>query len=204
MRRTLTLSLATIMAMFGLVFVATPANAATGVTIKTIASKTVNYGARTTILPNVAKSRSVKITSKTLSVKKGSKSYARAAKSVKIPSGTYTVKTTVRYKVKSHGKYGKTKTKSRTQTLKVFQRAKNCATYADFQSVEYDFDDPQMYGDSMDDVATELFNYGVRSTFSDYGDQIIEFRDYPVCGGNGSISVGFENGFAYAKSYYSY
>lgn len=99
--------------------------------------------------------------------------------------------------------YGKARSKSKTQRLTIKKGAKprTCATYGDFQRVNHDFDDPESYGDAKSIVTKKLHGGGKRSSFSDYGDSVIEFRDYKTCKKSASISVGFFNGYAYAKSY---
>lgn len=99
--------------------------------------------------------------------------------------------------------YGGLRSVKRTSTLRVKAGAKprTCATYADFQRVSVDFAEPELYGDSMAVVAATLHNGGKRSTYSDYGDSVIEFRRYRTCAKGAILSVGFFNGDAYAKSY---
>jgi hypothetical protein len=113
-----------------------------------------------------------------------------------------TVTKTVTVRTRNYSRY---KSKSRLQTLviKSGPKPRGCAYYSEFKTVRYDFANPRSYGDSKTRVARILQSAGVRSTYADYGDQIIEFRDYKGCAPGSSISVGFENGYAYAKSYYS-
>ena len=99
------------------------------VTVKKIASKKAAYGKSVTITPNVSKAGKVKISSKLLTVKKGSTTVASKKTSVKLKAGTYKVTTTVKYKVGTKKNattwvYGSTKTKTLTQTLKITQSAK--------------------------------------------------------------------------------
>lgn len=206
MKRVITLALTLVLAVGGSVAIAGPAQAATGVTIKTIPSKGVAHGGKTTIKPLVKTSGKVRISSKLLTVKAGSRTVASKKSSVRLGGGTYKVTTTVKYKVKAGKKYGKVKTKKRTQSLRVTEAApkpRTCATYAEFQSVRFDFEYPEYLGDPEAVVAAKLHNNGTVSSFSDYGDYTIFFKDYPVCG-SGSISVGFFDGFAYSKTYSSY
>lgn len=78
---------------------AVPAEAASNkVTIKPIASKTVPYKKSTTIKPRVTTSGKVKVSSKTLTVKKGRKTLAKKNKSVKLKAGKYQVTQTVKYR----------------------------------------------------------------------------------------------------------
>ena len=110
-----------------LAFLAAPSPAAQAaakpVTVKKITNKTVATGKSVTVKPNVATAGQVKVTSKKLTVKKGSKTVASKKSSVKLKAGTYKVTTTVKYKTyvikKGKRKYAKTKTATLTQTLKI-------------------------------------------------------------------------------------
>lgn len=88
--------------LLGIGVVATPATAAEtkpSVKLSKIKSKKAKYGKKVTIKPSVKKSGKVKISSKLLTVKQGSKTLAKNKKSVKLKAGTYKVTTTVKYKV---------------------------------------------------------------------------------------------------------
>lgn len=85
-------------------------------------NRSVAAGKKVTIKPKVSTSGKVKVSSKTLTVKKGSKTVAKKRKSVKLATGTYKVTTTVKYKTKSGTTWSKTKTKSKTQTLKITKK----------------------------------------------------------------------------------
>jgi len=100
--------------------------------------------------------------------------------------------------------YGATLKKTRTQKLIVRKGAKprSCATLTDFRSVLSDFDDAASYGDSKATVAAKLHNKGRQTSYTESPGQILEFRRYPGCSGGSFMSVGFENGYAYTKSYY--
>jgi hypothetical protein len=91
------------------------------VTVHKIATKTVASGASATVRPNVSTVGQVKVTSKKLTVKKGSKTVAKNKSSVKLKAGSYAVTSTVKYKtyVVKGGKrkYAKTKTAKLSQTL---------------------------------------------------------------------------------------
>jgi hypothetical protein len=102
-------------------------------------------------------------------------------------------------------KYGPAKSTSRRQTLVVRAGAKprTCATYADFKRVRYDFTDPSRYGSSSTEVRQLLHTSGTRSSFTDFGDYIIEFRHYKTCTKGDDITVGFVSGYAYDKTYWS-
>lgn len=99
--------------------------------------------------------------------------------------------------------YGKSRTTKRTQklTIKPGAKPRTCATYADFKKVAADFDEPEDYGHSKSQVAKILHSKGTRSSFSDYGSYVIEFRNYKPCNARASISVGFFAGYAYSKTY---
>lgn len=99
--------------------------------------------------------------------------------------------------------YGKTRTAKKTQklTIKPGAKPRTCATYADFKKIEADFSEPEEYGHSKSQVAKILNSKGKRTSFSDYGSYVIEFRDYKPCDARASISVGFFAGYAYSKSY---
>lgn len=110
-----------------LAFLAAPspsADAATKpVTVKRIADKTVASGKKATVKPNVATSGQVKVTSKKLTAKSGSKTVAKNKSSVALKAGTYRVTTTVKYKTyvlkSGKRKYSATKTTKLVQTLKI-------------------------------------------------------------------------------------
>lgn len=109
------------------------------------------------------------------------------------------------YKTVKQRVYAKARAKRSSHSLVVKAGAKprTCATKADFDRVQYDFDDPEYYGDSKSTVAKKLHNAGTTSSYSDYGDYVIEFRKYRTCSDGAILSVGFFNGYAYAKSYYA-
>lgn len=97
--------------LLGFGTVASPAAAAETkptVKISKIKTKTAKYGKKVTIKPSVKKTGKVKISSKLLTVKQGSKTIAKNKKTVKLKAGTYKVTTTVKYKV---GTVKKTTTK---------------------------------------------------------------------------------------------
>lgn len=78
---------------------AIPAEAATNsVTIKKIAAKTAPYKKSVTVTPRVSASGKVKVSSKTLTVKKGSKTVAKNKSRVKLKAGKYKVTQTVKYR----------------------------------------------------------------------------------------------------------
>lgn len=85
-------------------------------------NQSVAAGKKVTIKPKVSTTGKVKVSSKTLTVKKGSKTVAKKSKSVKLATGTYQVTTTVKYKTKSGTTWSKTKSKSKTQTLKITKK----------------------------------------------------------------------------------
>lgn len=102
--------------------------------------------------------------------------------------------------------YGSSRTvrKSQKLTVKAGAKPRTCATAADFNKVAADFDEPSIYGDSKSRVTALLHNAGTRTSYSVYDTQVLEFRSYRACTKNTYISVGFENGYAYFKSYDRY
>lgn len=170
LRRLVTAVLVATLSIGGLVVGSSPAQAAAKpkLTIKKIATQTVGYYDVITVKPRVSKKGPVKIRSKTLTVTKNGKRIAKAKKSVKLKTGTYRVTQVVKYKVKKKGKYGKTKTKKRAQTLKV-TKPKSCATksdYAKVKTVEMYFDG-EVTAEEVDDVASTARD--LRSKGSRYG-----------------------------------
>lgn len=78
---------------------AIPAEAATNsVTIKKIAAKIAPYKKSIAVAPRVSTSGKVKVSSKTLTVKKGSKTVAKNKSRVKLKAGKYKVTQTVKYR----------------------------------------------------------------------------------------------------------
>lgn len=112
-RPALGLLLAATLVLVGGLVVGTPSAAvaaAPSVTFAKIASKTAPYKGKTTIKPNVRKAGAVEISKKTLTVKKGSRTVARDASSVRLAAGTYKVTQKVTYRTYS--------TKTTTETVK--------------------------------------------------------------------------------------
>ncbi|MGZ4628062.1 hypothetical protein [Oryzihumus sp.] len=101
--------------------------------------------------------------------------------------------------------YGRSRTVKRTQRLVIKSRPKprGCATYAEFQRVKADFANPETYGSSRASVTQILQSAGSRTSYDDFGNQVIEFRRYTACARGAIITVGFENGYAYSKAYMS-
>jgi hypothetical protein len=112
-------------------------------------------------------------------------------------AGTKQVVTTVR-------SYSALKQKSLTQRLVIASgpKPRGCAYYSEFQKIRYDFDKPEVYGSNMAEVTRILQSSGTRSSYSDYGDYVIEFRHYRGCAAGTTISVGFVDGYAYDKTYW--
>ncbi|WP_019147053.1 sunset domain-containing protein [Timonella senegalensis] len=100
------------------------------VTITKLANKKVAYGKKATYKPAVKTTGKIKVTSKTLTVKQGTKTLYKNKSSVALKAGTYKITSTVKYKVgtvkagSATVVYGATKTKTLTQTIKVTQGAK--------------------------------------------------------------------------------
>lgn len=80
---------------------------------KTVTEKTIK------VKPSYKKVGKSKIVSATLTVKQGSKTVARNKASVNLKPGTYKVTQTVKYKVASGKKWGKTKIATKAQSLKI-------------------------------------------------------------------------------------
>ncbi len=100
--------------------VAPAADAASApVKIMTMAAKTVSNGATVTVKPTYRASKRVKVRSASMDVRRSSSWVARGARWVKLTPGTYRVTTKVSYAVRDNGSYGKKKTTTRTQTLRV-------------------------------------------------------------------------------------
>lgn len=121
MKRLVALVVAGLLAVSGVFLTPATAQAATTVTIKTIPGKTVAKGKKATVKPVVKKSGKVKISSKTLTVKRGSKTVAKNKKSVKLSAGTYKVTTKVKYKTYKLKKKTTTTTKN-VVTVGMFDR----------------------------------------------------------------------------------
>jgi hypothetical protein len=101
--RRLAASALAILVALGVVLMAEPdalAVSARGVAI----SKIPTAKAHKAITPKAKAGKSVKVLSKTLTVKKGSRVVARGVKMVKLPKGKYKVTTTVRYSIKPAAK----------------------------------------------------------------------------------------------------
>ncbi|GAA1990722.1 hypothetical protein GCM10009718_30550 [Isoptericola halotolerans] len=106
------------------------------VTIKKIGTRTAPYGGKAKIKPRVSKSGQVKVTSKTLTVKKAGKTVAKNKKTVSLKPGTYRVVTKAKYKrytVKTTAQgttkvWGPTKTKTLKQKLVVKQGKRPTST----------------------------------------------------------------------------
>lgn len=80
------------------VVIAESASASNTVTVKKIASKTARYKHKATIKPNVAHHGNISNVHQTLTVKKGKRTVGKNRKSIALKAGTYSVKTTVKYR----------------------------------------------------------------------------------------------------------
>ena len=89
----------------------------TAVALKTIAGKKAPYNGTATIKPNVSAAKGVKVVSKTLTVKAGSKTVAKNKKSASLRAGKYKVTTTVKYRLPA-STYTRTATKTQWLTIK--------------------------------------------------------------------------------------
>jgi hypothetical protein len=137
MRKILVLLVAALVGVGSPLTLVAPAQAATGVTIKTIADPSAAPGKTATIKPKYVTSGKVKVTYARLTVRQGSKVVARDKASVALKISAdpkvYSVTTVVKYKVKKKGKYGKTITKSKRQDLFAFA----CATATALKTITY-------------------------------------------------------------------
>ncbi|GAA1496072.1 hypothetical protein [Paeniglutamicibacter kerguelensis] len=88
------------------------------VTVKAIGAKTVTVNT-VRVKPAYAKSGKSKIVSATLTVRQGSKTLAKNRTAANLKPGTYKVTQTVKYKLPSGKQWSKTKTVTKTQSLKV-------------------------------------------------------------------------------------
>ncbi len=189
LRRLVSLVLVTVLATSGLVIAGSPAQAAAKpkLTIKKIATQTVGYHDVVTVKPRVSKKGPVKIRSKTLTVTQKGKRVAKAKKSVKLKTGTYRVTQVVKYKVKKKGKYGKTKTKKRAQTLKV-TKPKGCATKSDYAKVKTV--EMASYGQATEEEIDTIITAAkdLRSNGSLYGKATLaDLRQRAVNAGEGEL-----------------
>ena len=119
--------MAALLATGSTVVTAAPAQAASGVSIKKIAAKTAPYGGKVTISPSTKKKAKTKVISKRLTVKQGSKTIAKNKTSVKLAAGTYSVKTTVKYRTYKLKKVTTSRASgsvTKTKTVKVWSKTK--------------------------------------------------------------------------------
>lgn len=77
---------------------AAPSASTSPVTIKTIGTKTVSFEHRVTIKPAYTVTKEAKADAATLTVKKGSRTVAKDARSVSLAAGSYSIATTVTYR----------------------------------------------------------------------------------------------------------
>ena len=98
------------------------------VAVKSIAGKKVPYNGKTTIKPNVAAAKGVKVVSKTLTVKLGKKTVAKNKKSASLKAGKYKVTTTVKYRLPSSTST-RTATKTQWLTIKSGKKPSRVAGY---------------------------------------------------------------------------
>lgn len=124
MKRAFVLFLGLMPVMGTVMFLVGPAEAADGVSIKTISSKSVPYGGKIAVKPLVTTTGMVKIVSARLAVKLGSTYVTRSAPAVMLGAGNYQVTTSVKYTVESRGEYGEIRTRAMTQSLTVREEPK--------------------------------------------------------------------------------
>ena len=152
----------------------TPAPAATSkapsVKIKTITVPQIAYDSAATVRPSVKTKGKVKVVSKALTAKgttwRGANLSRKNAKRVSLPAGSYSVKTTVRYKAKPAGKrWSGVKTISKTQRLAIAQGPapaparvkKSCIEWRDFDQIASLPRSGYINGDSHSIVESKLW-----------------------------------------------
>jgi beta-glucanase (GH16 family) len=119
MKRVVLLLATTALTLGAGLMVAEPAQAASGITIRTIPAKTVPYGGTVVIKPLVTVRGTVRIGSRTLTVKRGTTYLKRGVTYARLFAGHYYVSTTVKYRVRSGGSWGRLRTSVRAQTLHI-------------------------------------------------------------------------------------
>jgi beta-glucanase (GH16 family) len=119
----LALVVATAVVVGGGFIVTGPAEAASGISIRTIPAKTVAYGGSVVIKPLVIVRGKVKISSKRLNVKHGSTYIRKNVTSATLRAGYYGVTTVVKYRVVRNGSWTSTRTTVKTQSLRITSAA---------------------------------------------------------------------------------
>ncbi|MEH3033381.1 MAG: hypothetical protein PGN07_04910 [Aeromicrobium erythreum] len=226
MRRLMTSAVAVVV-LGTTVLTGAPAQAASSITIRTITTSTLAYQGSTVVKPKVSASRSTKVTSSRLTVRKAGRTVARNVRSVRLKAATYAVTTTVKYKVRSKGRWSGTRTKTRTQRLVVRQAAQNCAWPSNVAAVVSYEDLPAVdRADTLDATSRKLFSAGtaqvevtlgamyeaagalgdtatqkvVAEIMSHYDRSThIQFRDYRMCGSTKTAEIVFVGGEAWFK-----
>lgn len=74
-------------------------NVRSAVALKAIAGKTAPYGGKATIRPSVSATKGVSVTSKTVTVKQGTRTIVSNRTSASLRAGTYKVTTTAKYRI---------------------------------------------------------------------------------------------------------
>jgi hypothetical protein len=115
-------------------------NVRTAVALKTIAGKTAPYGGKATITPSVSATKGVSVTSKTVTVKQGTKTIVANKTSASLRAGTYKATTTVKYRIPLYKTVNGrttstlstvyTATKTQNLTIKAGKRPSQAAPYS--------------------------------------------------------------------------
>lgn len=139
-----------------LVPISAPAQAATPasqVKINKIGNKSVaKKSAKAKIAPSVSVGKNVKVTSKVVTVKKGSKTVAKNKASYAAAPGTYKVTTTVKYKTKSTKKVVVTNGASNTKRIPMRCTVVSTETMYDVEGLDVEFFSMKCTGKDFDGV----------------------------------------------------
>ena len=100
-----------------------PAEAASGITIRTIPAKTAPYGGTVTIKPLVSTRGKVRIKSKRLTVTRAGTTIRKSVTYANLHAGYYGVTTVVKYRVIRNGSWTRIRTMLKVQSLRVTQEA---------------------------------------------------------------------------------
>lgn len=192
LRRLVTAIVTVALALGATIALAGPAQAAKPtLIIGTIATQTIGWNDTVVVKPKVSKRGAVKISSSRLTVSKDGRSVAKSKASVSLRQGSYRVTTVVKYRVKKAGRYGATKTKKKTQTLRV-NKPTGCATRSDYTKVKtvemYLYDEvTEAEVDTMASVARDMRSSGKSEGAATLG----ELYDYSVSIGDDEAAEDF-------------
>src|SRR4051794_22032604 len=104
MRRAYVLLPALAPVLLAAIALAGPAEAASGVSVRTIPAKSIPYGASTVVRPLISTNGKVRVVSKRLTIRRDGRTIRTSVTKATLTAGTYRVTTSARYKVKRHGK----------------------------------------------------------------------------------------------------